>query len=423
MSSSSHVSSSYGSSESYFSFSSEQGNSDPIQPQGSLVTIQYQGSSQTHDNKKNFQLSPLESFADEVLLHIFSYAVSDQFVCGKLRRVCKRFKTFVEGENEFWIPRSVSLKQRVRFLSQFGPFAQGHSNYEITRHIALLEKLDFMVMMQRISSLLLGQEYSLTNLVTSSGNVHSPDLFQQLWLDIGKVDMTPLICYLIQLDLNEAILFLTFSPKCEKDQVTKALMGQITLIGQTNMALANFYLGMVIKGHLIDFSARPIPLFELSTLFRFVLQSRVKDLKFSDFQACGLDFWKNDKTSAINDIIKNIGFLRNSYLHNGPSGMSLFNVILYQSALTGCLASHIKTEPMSLMNNQIAIFGNFLTHLNEPEDSDIYLQIVHLLNMCNLVDFPPMAEIVKKLPQRLISQNKQQLEEEFLMSLTGQLSS
>lgn len=142
-----------------------------------------------------------------------------------------------------------------------------------------------------------------------------------LWTKIKQEDVTDLLLDLIPINLNETILYLTYHPCYQKNLISVQLSKKLFNCYLEHPLLAYFYLDLLIKEHIIDFSK--IESFLLNTLLfaRFdpnstnvfimvnkcIAESWVKDLKYHDFQKCGfnvaagLDFISNFSNCSLSN--------------------------------------------------------------------------------------------------------------------------
>lgn len=279
-----------------------------------------------------------------------------------LSSIHQQYQTFVQNGYFPDDPRLKTYDIRVRFLSGPIEFPEGISIFDKMKLIVQKDKQDFKDMLKRISTLLVRERLSLRGFFASSGILDEAHLFEYLWSNLREVEMTPLILKLISTDLNEAILLLAFHPSYQKAQVTSALSQSLDTLYQINEPLADFYLGILVKGHIIDFSTheaarlkqkfnRSNPAFQslLLDVRMFILNSLVIDLRFSDFLACGFD-WREENVTETLNIMASTPFLvsingsTTAYSPSFPLHAYYTLLNIPHTVLNGCLKQHFKSE-------------------------------------------------------------------------------
>lgn len=208
----------------------------------------------------------------------------------------------------------------------------------------------FISLLEDISILLNHKNLRLRNCFADSGILDDLHLYTYLWESLAEVDMTNLLLKLIPSSLAEAVLLLSFHPCYQKDH-TMAVLYQ-TLLDCYRLAptIAPFYLGWLIKEHLIDFSlpeAEPIeaklfsnyPHKSFYELLSFIVGTPVKDLLLSDFLKCNID-WRSKKVFHITpDALKDFGFLA----HFEKTTQSKMQLNLSIAGMDkGCLKDYIR---------------------------------------------------------------------------------
>lgn len=432
-----------------FLTSSSPSNSSLIGAASSGSTSSTSSSSWTYERGKRStgsnQATHSAPYPDEIILHIFKQGCAQDpfFMDGNLLSVSKQFNRIGTGETEskLWEDRLKIYEQRTRLLSPILRLLPRNSTersvYEKTKQIGksiahFNNKGQFRAMMQRIAALLRTQNLSLHHFFASTRIIDDPHLFEHIWSNLANEDMTPLILQLINIDLNEALLFLTYALQYKKIEVTVALRARISTILKENKPLGDFYLGMVIKEHLCDFDLFGHSFNNITGLFDFILKSRVVDLTFSDFKACNMNFWSEDPNSAIQAIVEKLHDLyRNAagslgYRHPDLlSPIKVFSANSYHPINNSWLNDHFRHEAFEAFGGYLILFDDFLTHLNKPEHSPVIIHLVRLLNHYQLTGHPALKEIVNKLPQELLKLSDDELrkkeESEELIAFTNTL--
>lgn len=280
----------------------------------------------------------------------------------------------VTGHLEYFTNYSSHLAQANQIVTNVGSTPSlAKENCDPT---AESNKACFMDMMSRISEV-----FSMKNLYLAPyiplKNVDLFHLPEYLWSHRKEVDMSDLISKLAEIDLNEAILLLTFHPYYQKGQVTAALSRSLVALNQNNhFFLTDFYLAILVKEQIIDFTLYEAKLIKkmmlerfnphsknlLINLLRFILMSIVKGLKFSDFLTCGLD-WKSENDLTFVLSLQNNPEAASPSRFHGNSICQSITHSLYSKKIY-YLTAHIKSQLCNQQQEFSLLFKDLLSHYN-----------------------------------------------------------